>query len=193
DALYAEAIASRSAHRLRTYLVRNPRKYLAGYLAVRSLVAAWRSTLGEPLSGNQAFRILLHMTRFSDFEAIPDLGLPLKEFQQAAITKHLEWVQTMTAASAEDLRKILGPYESGSKDKLAFRWVKGKLEEAAHDAATDERGRHKLEALLEQCLSSLVGTRAPLDRVKGASQTCYAVLAAAAKSLTPKHRQPQVF
>ncbi len=60
DALYAEAIRIRGKDRLRTYLTRNHRKYLAGYLAVRSVIAVWRATLGKPLKGDQAFRLLLH-------------------------------------------------------------------------------------------------------------------------------------
>jgi hypothetical protein len=191
DAMYAEAIHSQSHNRLRTYLTRNHRKYLAGYLAVRSVVAAWRSTLRQPIRGDQAFRVLLHMTRFGGFEAIPDLGQPLKEFQEAVRARQLEWISAIAGASASDLKEILDNDKPNLNGK-PFRWVLGKLQQSALDEAADEQMLQTIESLTAQCLSTLTGERASLDRVEGASEAIKLLLEATAERLEARKKEPRL-
>ncbi len=131
-------------------------------------------------------------TRFGGFEAIPDLGLPLKDFQEAVIAKQLEWIRAIATASAEDINEIIQLDEKKMK-KRPLRWVMGRVEEATLDEEADERTHQTVEKLAVQCLSSLAGERADLDRVEGANAVMRAVLEAAAESLEQRGTGPRVF
>ena len=190
DALYAAAIRSRSEFRLRTYLTRSREKYLAGYMAVRSVVAQWRKTLARPLRGDQAFRVLLHMTRFGDFAAIPDMSLGLEDFEKEVVSRHLEWVRSMATVSKEDLEKLLKNDQSPRDVRKPMRWVGGKLKTLAEEEQTDWQ---VVTALAEQCLSSLIGKHASVARVPDANEICQAVMEAVAEGLEGKKQESRMF
>lgn len=193
DALYGEAIRRSAPGHLRVYLEGEHRKYLAGYLAVRSVVSAWRSTLGTPIRGDEAFRILLHMTRFSGFDTVPDLGLSLEAFQEAAINRHTEWVSAAASASREDLDNILGRSGTESDPSTQFQWVKGRLVKGTLSDEEEQRERQDIVALATQCLSSLRGARADVGRVVDANDSCRAVMETLAEALESKGSEPKVF
>lgn len=185
EALYGRAIQEVGAPRLNTYLVRNPRNYFPGYLAVRSVVSAWRSRLGKSIRGDEAFRMLLHMTRYSGFEAIPDLGLPLETFREAAVAKHMEWLRSIAAVSQEDLNSFLGRDTMWSGPNSKLRWVDGHLveETAEIDEEEEQRSRQDIIDLVAQALSSLRGHRADAARVVGADPLCYRLIEHMAESI----------
>ncbi|GHC89672.1 hypothetical protein GCM10007320_37590 [Pseudorhodoferax aquiterrae] len=103
----AQAIARWSPVRLAQMLRRADAPYFAGYAAVRSVVASWRRTLGAPLSGAQAFDLLLHATRFSTSPAIPDLSLPSDVFEPAARQAMTDWVRGLAGLDAHMLTLYL--------------------------------------------------------------------------------------
>lgn len=185
DALIAAAIRSRGEFRLRTYVTRAREKYLAGYLAVRSVVAQWRKTLDKPLRGDQAFRILLHMTRFGDYAAIPDLSLSVDDFEKQIVARHIAWVRSMAAVSREDLERMIENDQSPRERRKAARWIDGKLK-VSEQEEEDEFSWDFITKLAAQCLSSLIGDRAPAERVPGADELCRTVMAAVANGLTGK-------
>jgi hypothetical protein len=182
DALFAAAIRDAGKFRLSTYLTRDRRKYLAGYMTVRSVVAQWRKTLDTPLRGDQAFRVLLHMTRFGDFAAIPDLGLPVEDFEKEVIARHIEWVRSMASVSRGNLQKMLEQDQTPRDARKPVRWVKGSLEVSE----VMEEDWEIVTRLADQCLSSLVGERARVERVPEADEICQTVMKAVAEGLTGK-------
>lgn len=194
ESLYADAMYSHGKDRLRTYLMRHHKKYLAGYVAVRSVVAAWRSTLGEPLRGDEAFQILLHMTRVGSFDPIPDLGLPLDAFSEAVMTKHLEWVRAVASATANDLKRAIWKEQPEGDTRRPFRWVSGRLEEAKDGTDVNDDLQQTIERLAHQALSSLTGERADAGRVEGADDVLRACLAATAHVLEERaKKEPLLF
>ncbi|QJW37138.1 hypothetical protein [Cellulosimicrobium protaetiae] len=107
EQLYADALGGLAAHRLRTYLGRSHSRYLAGYLAVRGVVAAWRAQ--RDLGGIEAYQSLLGATRATTRHALPDLSLPLEEFEERAVALMTEWVGR-TAALDDRAIARLDPY-----------------------------------------------------------------------------------
>ncbi|KQP45019.1 hypothetical protein [Pseudorhodoferax sp. Leaf274] len=105
----AQAIGRRSPMRLDQVLRHDGRPYFAGYVAVRSVLASWRRTLGTPLHGAQAFDLLLHATRFSTSPAIPDLALPSETFERAARHAMADWVRGLADVGADVLALFLAP------------------------------------------------------------------------------------
>ena len=188
DALIAAAIRKQGENHLRTYMTRSRHKYLAGYMTVRSLVSQWRKTLAAPLRGDQAFRVLLHMTRFGDFGAFPDFGLPVKEFEKEVIERHVEWIRSMANVSRSDLEEMLKQDQTPRDERKPVRWVNGSL-----DTSGVEEDWQVVKKLADQCLSSLVGERANVERVPEADEICQAVMAAVAEGLTGKTNESRLF
>jgi hypothetical protein len=193
DALIAAAIRNRGEFRLRTYLKLSRQKYLAGYLAVRSVVAQWRKTLGKPLRGDQAFRILLHMTRFGDYAAIPDLSLSLNDFEKEVVSRHVEWIQSMATVSRKDLEEMLDNERKPREARKSARWTKGSLETMAK-GERDQLEWDFITGLEQQCLFALVGDRAPAptDRVPEADEVLESVMTAVAQGLAGKKHQARL-
>jgi|GEM_PF-5102918 len=126
DSHYHAALQVNGRDRLTAYLYPFFRDYLPGYLMVRKVLRCWRQALGEtPLRGDQAFRILLHLTRFSGLEYIPDLSLDERSFEEAAIKGHLEWVNSLLKLEPSDIRLFLGPNKQFEQSPSA--WVSGRL------------------------------------------------------------------
>ena len=135
---YAETIARTGATRLRLYLDRYPGKYLAGYLTVRSVVSAWRRRLGRPLSGAEAFRMLLHVMRYSTADAIPDLSLPVAELEERAREGVIDWLEWCTSLGAEALTATSSGAANAYDGDRAITLTREELQ-ARTSALLDER------------------------------------------------------
>src|SRR5262249_40645225 len=89
--LYSQAFAKKAYYRLRAYFdnERDITKYWPGYFAVRAVIASWRETLGRRLSGAQAYRMLIHVTRYTEYsELLPDIRRPIDAFRDDAAGLH---------------------------------------------------------------------------------------------------------
>ncbi|HEX2079340.1 MAG TPA: hypothetical protein VHG08_16560 [Longimicrobium sp.] len=192
EQMYSGALRSSGAYRLRTYLDQYAPKYQAGYLAVRAVVSAWRAALGEPLSGAEAFQVLLHATRFGAYDALPHLGLPLEEFTGAAVRLHLEWVSNLAAAAAGDLRRLAGYIPDPERPGLRFGWVKGKLMEDSDEDAIAEETVRLVERFGRETLQSLRGPLAPVWRVADADERCAHIMEVTASSLLNARAEPRM-
>jgi hypothetical protein len=177
ETLYSEILAGDDAYYcLRTFLVKYPDHYLAGYLIVRCIVSAWRDTLGHPINGAEVALILLHLTRFSSGDTIPNLGLPLSAFRSAVSDRMLEWFDSLINISRLDLETIIDTGFSQSLD-----WEKGKL--VKYD---EEQGISVLKLLadrMKEAYSSLCGENADLNRIPDAGPDCIAFLRESAGAL----------
>jgi hypothetical protein len=120
------------------------------------VVARWRESLDEPLSGSKAARILLHLTRFGVAEAVPDLALSLKKFRDQALAAWAMWLDTAAATSAADLRACADGFEAGALENRSevLLWGHGKLVRVTEDKVKPEAdSRDRLRRLLERALA----------------------------------------
>lgn len=148
---YSEIVGEQANTRLHQYLVARHEGYLSGYLAARAVVAAWRARLDEPLCAAVAARLLLHLTRGSTYDALPDLGLPIEEFREAARSRQMDWLRRISDIPADVLISAQTPYESDS-GFLSMRWRNGKLEwlkAAELEAESMEAGKYALARAIE--------------------------------------------
>ncbi|MCB7137659.1 hypothetical protein [Cellulosimicrobium marinum] len=106
---YADALAELGPFRLRAYLGRPPGRYLAGYLAVRGVLSAWRAH--RPLGGVDAYQCLLGATRSTTRHAVPDLALAPEEFTERSLALMSTWV-VRAAASDGPALDALDPYRA---------------------------------------------------------------------------------
>jgi hypothetical protein len=182
ERLYSTAINKNAAYKLRMYLTKYHKNYLPGYFCVRSIVSKWRQEFkkeSQNLRADQAFRILLHMTRFNNFEAIPDLSLPESEFYRSAIDKHVEWVESIRKVDCKELITFLT-----EKDKFrSARWEKGKLKPMMTEDAALESSKIFLQKASE-ILRSLTGIKANINRVPLATDDLKEILKVAANQAT---------
>lgn len=189
EQLYADARQKQGTPRLRTYLGRYPSKYLAGYLAVRGVVAVWRATVDRPLSGAEVFAILLHATRYADADkAVPPLDLPLDEFEKAAIAWHTDWVGSLARFSREDLETTLG---HAAPDN-SLQWENGRLVIGRRsDAETQTQIEDRLRRWHRTAYRSLFGPATRPARVGPASDECYDLLRNVADAYAASEREPR--
>lgn len=159
---YENAADEKGQARLVAYLLGCGQTYLAGYLAVRRVVASWRQTLGTGISGAHASRLLLHFTRLRSVEALPDLGLDAPTFRTQALERQMSWIRALAALPREALEHALD------------------IEASAQDVGIDENG---IDHLCEQAYASLGGERANADRVAGTTWQCRAMMDAVATAL----------
>ena len=181
EALHAAAIRSTDAGgRMRDYLDRSRRKYLPGYLAVRSVVSAWRQTLDDALPGAPASRLLMHVTRYGTEDAVPHLGLPVREFGEAAIERMVTWAQQIAAIPATDLRAFLAATPDSGH---VYGWRDGRLYLGTQDD-TSERVAQADAQRVAEALSTLAGENADTTRVAGAAEECRTVMSAVGEWLS---------
>lgn len=183
EQLYADAVQQVGPYRLRAYLDRPDHYYLAGYLAVRAVVAAWRQTLDRPLSGAQAARILLHITRYGASETIPNLALPLTTFSSEVQRRVVAWVQQVATIRRADLERVLSDYFTKTDEQTSLAWREGRLVPISTDKTSYQEVEAQIATLVAQAVSSLTGSNADLERVPGANPECRMAMAAAAQSL----------
>jgi hypothetical protein len=175
---YAAAQRGEGADRLQAYLDRFHGKFLAGYVAVRMVVAAWRSKLEVPLNGSAATRLLLHLIRFGSFDAVPPLSLPSTEFAASARQSMTDWVARMADITADELRTL-----AVAKD--SYTWKHGLLVKTSGSVKESEElvGTRFRQFVLEAA-AALVGENADPSRVTTASEFCRAIMSSAANALT---------
>lgn len=151
-------------------------KYLAGYLAVRSVVAAWRRSVGEELSAQMAFRLLLHLTRYGTTESVPDLAAPAADFGAEAIDRMADWVRGLQSLDPESLRKMAREGHQMGRSC----WRGGELivldDEDADAVAL-------LEPMVDRALMTLAGEEADLDRIPAADTETKVLMKAFAGAL----------
>lgn len=187
DREYADVQSRSGRYRLRPYLVDNRYRdrYLAGYLAVRGVVSAWRDAMDGHLSGSEAFEVLLHVTRFGTADGIPALDLPADEFALAASERMLTWLDRLARVSAGDIRKLL---TEGSRS--GFHWRDGHL---LAGTQPDEDGSTEYNRYVAAAMSSLSGAeRSPAGRVPDADETCQDVMRLVADRLALRTEPPQL-
>jgi hypothetical protein len=153
--------------------------YFAGYLLVRSVVGAWRETLGEAVSGARVQSLLLHATRYGIADSIPDLGLAAEEFREACIARMLGWIGPLVRLDRDVLADFLAvPTRDGSG--RTYRWRDGKPERVDPEDAAAEATRGEFETRQRQwileAISTLTGSRASAGRVADASPQCAAIM-----------------
>lgn len=185
DDRYAALQKAHGPFRLRTYLQDARAKYLAGYLAVRSVISAWRDALRSGLTGAEAFEILLHITRFGTADAVPRLDLPVDDFAVAAEEGMLAWVDRTARSSAQDLTRLLSsPLGQG------LGWQGGKLF-AGELEDRDVVERHR--QMVAEAMNSLSGeARSPLHRVPDADDLCRYVMRSTAEALAQRTPRPRL-
>jgi hypothetical protein len=106
-------------------------KYMGGFLAVRSVVAAWRRSAGG-LSGHAAIRALLHATRFATHaRALPDLSLDPDEFAVAAQDVMIAWVRRMAELPADEIRFAVGT------STPSFSWLDQRIDRSEPREVTE--------------------------------------------------------
>ncbi len=164
--LYTEALKTDGVYRLRTYLTKYHKKYLPGYLCVRSILSKWRKTYKKPIRGDQAFRLFLHATRFSRFDVLPDLSLPIEEFKKEALDIHLAWIRSFADIDEATLDHF---FNLDSKHAQQFSsWSNGKFFLHGNDWSSEQEQEYSVNKASE-CLSSLTGEKAYPERIPGAS------------------------
>lgn len=183
ERLFSDAQQSDGPSRLKGYLDRHHKKYLPGYVAVRSVVSTWRRTVGSTLSGADAYRVLLHRTRFDTRSAIPDLSLPVAEFAREAERMMLRWVQETASIEASEIGAFLSHHARAM-------WRDGALicdysdEELAREV--DEANGWYDECVLAAMSTHVGPTSAVTNRIPDADEAMRAVLAAVAEGLSAK-------
>ena len=177
DRQFREAGGRSGPARLRANLGgRYAHKYLAGYLAVRSVVAAWRRSVGEELSAQMAFRLLLHVTRHGTIESIPNIAAPAADFGAEAVDRMADWVRSLLNLDPDSLRKLAreGHQMGGTC------WRGGELivldDEDADAVAL-------LEPMVDRALMTLAGEEADLNRIPAADTETEALMKAFAGAL----------
>lgn len=76
---------------------------------MRSVVATWRKATARRIPGYEAFRLLLHATRFGTVEAVPNLVLSSGDFCEAAQRQMCEWVCNLARLPKEEIEDFLSP------------------------------------------------------------------------------------
>lgn len=178
EKLYGEAVATQGPARQRSYLTPpDAMNYLPGIITVRSVVAGWRKTLGIPLAGTLASRILLHVTRFGTKEFVPDLSLQLDDFRKHAMLLHLNWIRWVAGLRSDQLEAVLDINGEKNPGMLA-RWRDGELFTFSRDDDTEIETELdiQLQKLALQAYTSLASPNSPTERVSGANEECRAVL-----------------
>ncbi|OBI14918.1 hypothetical protein A5712_29785 [Mycobacterium sp. E2327] len=184
ETMYARAQLKEGPPRLRAYLDAYHGKYLAGYLTVRSVVSGWRRQVKRPLGGAEAYRLLMHRTRFDTRRAIPDLSLPTAHFKIEAEALLLSWIQDVAATNAEDIEAFL------SANGRQIFWRDNRL---VADPSPDETAAYLAESnnWYRQCVSSALHTNVGasddvLNRVPDADEKIRTLLKVLAGGLNPK-------
>lgn len=152
----SQAMRRRGPDRLGDMLRREGEPYFAGYLGVRAVVASWRANGRPTLDGSQAFDLLLHATRFSTAQAIPDLSLPSAEFERRARAGMAAWMRGLAGVSVRTLDDFLAPVDPSDPGRICF-WEGFELvwpDDPIKDG--EQRQTRWLAGLLKQALKSLL-------------------------------------
>lgn len=168
ETAYHNSIEEKGADRLRNYLTRYHKKYLPGYFCVRKLLSNWRKKYHDKtIRGDQAARLLLHLTRFSGFDTVPDLSLPVDEFRQEAMKKHIGWLQAINALTYEEIDNFISQDKSNIFN--SYFWENGKFKK--NELTPEEAESIAIENILtkgKECLKYVPDEEA-LEKKAGSS------------------------
>jgi hypothetical protein len=187
--LYTEALKTEGVYKLMAYLTSHHKKYLPGYFCVRSILSSWRKTYDKPIRGDQAFRLLLHLTRFSRYDILPDLSLPPEAFKKATIQRFLNWVQSIAHMDKDVLKSFFDL--DASQTSHFSSWMNGKL--VIHNDDRDLQQAQQLQSeKAKECLSSLTGDRTDLDELEGANFVLTEIIKAIAEASKERIQKPGI-
>jgi hypothetical protein len=155
EAIYSAAINRHGPVRLSRYCRSSQTPYLAGFVAVRSVVSAWRYTTGRPLTGTETFGLLLHATRFGTSNAIPDLSLRSDLFAMTALEMMADWAQNLTQLTRDEIENFLAPPQRDGPGRI-FRWEGCRLVTGTADTSSRAANqRTEVTRRVREALSSL--------------------------------------
>jgi hypothetical protein len=169
----SRAIAVAGPNRLFSYLTDLDQPYyLAGYLAVRMVVASWRATTGRALHGAEVLTLLLHATRFGTREAIPDLSLQSDVFATDAVRRMAKWASDLAALPAEMIEDFLAAPSQSDAGGRAYVWRGPALVpvDSADPSLVAEQRAHLLQ-LVKDAQATLTAP-ADAERVGDAPPLC---------------------
>lgn len=164
EQLYAEferrahaAMESRAPIRFSAHMrLANSAPYFQGYLAVRSVISSWERTVGRPLTGTEAFGLLLHATRYGSGDAIPDLSIGADDFGAQALERHSAWIRSVASLPRQEIEDYLLPPEKSGSGRM-FSWENGHLSRSQHsEEARTEREVAARKRLLHEAFDTLV-------------------------------------
>ena len=148
------------------YLKGNHKQYLPGYLTVRNVIAKWRLRLGDVIMrSDQAFRILLNLTRFSGMEEMPDLSVNAKEFKRSVLEQHIKWLDMVSNIDVEDLKVLIDPDASAAGVNIGWRNGRMILGDDDFEAVQDYQ-RNYVSSRTNQLISALVEDRKDWTGIK---------------------------
>lgn len=150
------AIGRLGQARLNTYFRASGTPYLTGYLAVRSVVSAWRGTINRPLTGTEVFGLLLHATRYGTFNAVPDLSLRSDLFESAALKMMCDWACALSQLTCEEIEDFITPIDRNTRGPI-FHWDGPRPKRTAPEEQTLLNAQRLVmaECRVEEALSSL--------------------------------------
>lgn len=155
EARCSNAFQRLGPERLRTLLGTSEVPYLAGYVAVRSVVSTWRQTTGRPLSGAEVFSLLLHATRFGSAEFVPDLSLSSEQFATVAQAGMCDWAAGLAALSREEIEHFLAGEFSNERGRW-YRWQQSRLISMGDDRPNlVDEGSEVFERRIAEAMRSL--------------------------------------
>ena len=173
EKLSSEAIERSGRGRLRSYFKNADAPYLAGYLAVRGVAAAWRKTSGRPLTGTACFNLLLHATRFGTMSQVPDLSLPPAAFFQAALRNMCEWAAALAQLPREDIEKF---FSASTGKHATYAWEANRLVESGDGLSEVSQSFDQIvKRQLREALCSVMRTADVTGVSKGDWQIAYAL------------------
>jgi hypothetical protein len=126
DIRCSEAMRAKAPWRLRALFDVGGPVYFSGYMAVRSVVAAWRHTLGRAESGTRLFNLLLHATRYGTFDAIPDLSVPIDRFAQEAVSLMASWAENLVRLPGHEIEDFVRSDGPEGYDRF-YLWTDGHI------------------------------------------------------------------
>ncbi len=177
DARLRAAQQSQGRWRMRNYLT-GPDRYAIGYLLVRAVLAAWRGTLGAPMTGAEAARLLTHITRFATYDAVPDLALPTERFTQACHGALQGWLRWACGIPRQQLEACLRQPEQPATWRAGHLVIGPAAEEGTDTAQLHEQLRDRVR----QAFRTL-GDADAAQRIRAASPECRAITAAVADAM----------
>lgn len=101
--------------------------YLCGYLVVRSIIASWEKTLGFRLEPCIASKLLVFLTRYSTYDAIPDLATDITVFSLRSEELFVDWLHTISQIEKEDLQSFFEEVDKTDRGKR-YGWKNKRLQ-----------------------------------------------------------------
>ena len=126
DTMLSKAIRKQGPAHLEGFLIDGDKCYFCGYMVIRAIVSRLRATTARPISGAQAFRLLLHAFKYGAFEFIPDIDQSPDAFFQDAIEKMQDFLRSIARLTEESISQFLH-HDDPTTSPGYFRWKNGKL------------------------------------------------------------------